>query len=233
MRIDIWSDVACPWCYVGKRRLEQALAEFPHADDVEVVWHSFELDPAAPHHGDELSTPVLARKYRRSEAEMTQMQQQLIELAAQDGLAFRLLDTVHTNTFDAHRLLHLAQAEGRQDVLKEALFAAYFTEARNVGDPAVLREVAAAVGLDAARVDEVLASDEYAAQVRADVDQARAYGATGVPFYVVDEKFGLSGAQPAELLGQVLRQAWGERQPQLQVVGGSTAEVCGPDGCTV
>lgn len=233
MRIDIWSDVVCPWCYVGKRRLEQALADFPHAEQVEVVWHSFELDPSAPQHGDELTTPVLARKYGRSEAEMRQMQQQLIDTAAADGLTFRLFDNVHTNTVDAHRLLHLALDAGRQDELKEALLAAYFTEARNVGDHDVLREVAVAAGLDAGRVDEVLASDEYAAQVRADVDRARAYGATGVPFYVVDEKYGISGAQPAELFRQVLDQAWAERQPQLQVVSaGGSGEVCGPDGCT-
>lgn len=229
MRIDIWSDVVCPWCYVGKRRLEQALADFPHAEQVDVVWHSFELDPGAPQHGDELTTPVLARKYGRGEAEMVQMQQQLIDVAAGDGLAFRLFDTVHTRTVDAHRLLHLALDSGHQDALKEALLAAYFTDARNVGDHDVLREVAVGAGLDAGRVDEVLASDEYAAQVRADVDQARAYGATGVPFYVVDGRYGISGAQPAEVFGQVLAQAWAERAPSLQVVG--TGDVCGPDGC--
>ena len=235
MKIEIWSDVVCPWCYVGKRRLETALAGFEHADDVEIVYRSFELDPSAPRHGEELSTPVIARKYGRSEDEMRQMQQQLIDLAAEEGLAFKLFETVHTNTVDAHRLLHLAletQGAAVQRELKEALLAAYFLNAENIGDDEVLRRVAVDTGLDAARVDEVLASDEYADAVAADIAQARAYGATGVPFYVVDGRYGISGAQPAETFSQVLTQAWAETHPALRTVGGD-AEACGPDGCPI
>jgi predicted DsbA family dithiol-disulfide isomerase len=233
--IEIWSDVVCPWCYVGKRRLESALAQFPHRDEVEVVYRSFELDPTAPVHGHELSTGVIARKYGRSEAEMRQMQQQLIDLAAEEGLAFKLFETVHTNTVDAHRLLHLALETGGpalQRELKEALLSAYFEQARNVGDHDVLTEIAVAVGLDETRVREVLASDEYAAAVAADVAQARAYGATGVPFFVVDAAYGVSGAQPAEVFSQVLQQAWTAAHPVLQTVGGD-ADACGPDGCAI
>lgn len=239
MKIEIWSDVVCPWCYVGKRRLETAMAGFEHAEHVEIVYRSFELDPSAPQHGHELSTGVIARKYGRSEAEMRQMQQQLIDLAAEEGLAFRLFDTVHTNTVDAHRLLHLALESGGpalQRELKEALLSAYFEQARNIGDHDVLTEVAVATGLDAGRVAEVLASDEYADAVAADVAQARAYGATGVPFFVVDQKYGVSGAQPAETFSQVLEQAWAEAHPVLQTVGGDTgadAGACGPDGCAI
>lgn len=238
VRIEIWSDVVCPWCFVGKRRLESALAEFPHRDEVEVVYRSFELDPSAPAHGHELSTGVIARKYGRSEAEMRQMQQQLSDLAAQEGLAFRLFDTVHTNTVDAHRLLHLALATdgaARQRELKEALLSAYFEQARNVGDHDVLTEVAVAAGLDESRVREVLASDEYAAAVAADVAQARAYGATGVPFFVLDSKFGISGAQPKEVFAQALQQAWADAHPVLQTVGGDAGSdaTCGPDGCAI
>jgi predicted DsbA family dithiol-disulfide isomerase len=239
MRIEIWSDVVCPWCYVGKRRLETALAGFDHADEVEVVYRSFELDPTAPRHGTELSTGVIARKYGRPEAEMRQMQQQLIELAAQEGLAFRLFDTLHTNTVDAHRLLHLALETGGpalQRDLKEALLSAYFEQARNVGDHDELTAIAVTAGLDEARVREVLAGEEYADAVAADIDQARAFGATGVPFFVVDRKYGISGAQPAEVFSQVLDQAWTESHPVLQTVGGdagSDAGVCGPDGCPV
>lgn len=235
MRIEIWSDVVCPWCYVGKRRLETALAGFEHADDVEVVYRSFELDPSAPEHGHELSTGVIARKYGRSEAEMRQMQQQLTDLAAEEGLAFRLFETVHTNTVDAHRLLHLALETGgpaRQRELKEALLSAYFEQARNVGDHDVLTEIAVAAGLDEARVRGVLASQEYADAVAADIAQARAYGASGVPFFVVDQKYGVSGAQSAEVFAQVLRQAWADAHPVLQTVGGD-AEACGPDGCAI
>jgi len=234
MRIEIWSDVVCPWCFVGKRRLETALAGFEHADEVEVVYRSFELDPTAPAHGHELSTGVLARKYGRPEAEMRQMQQQLIDLAAEEGLAFRLFDTVHTNTVDAHRLLHLALEAGGpalQRELKEALLSAYFEQAEDVGDHDVLARIAVGVGLDEARVREVLAGREYADAVAADV-AARAYGATGVPFFVVDRAYGISGAQPAEVFAQVLDQAWTASHPVLQTVGGD-AEACGPDGCDV
>lgn len=235
MRIEIWSDVVCPWCYVGKRRLETALAGFEHAGEVEVVYRSFELDPSAPRHGHELSTPVIARKYGRSEAEMRQMQQQLIDLAAEEGLAFKLFETVHTNTIDAHRVLHLALDTGGarlQRELKEALLAAYFVDARNVGDHDVLTEVAVAAGLDEARVREVLAGTDYLDAVEADIAQARAYGATGVPFFVVDQKYGVSGAQPAGVFSQVLEQAWTASHPVLQTVGGD-AEACGPDGCAI
>lgn len=235
MRIEIWSDVVCPWCFVGKRRLESALAGFEHADEVEVVYRSFELDPSAPTHGHELSTGVLARKYGRSEAEMRQMQQQLVDLAAEEGLAFRLFDTVHTNTVDAHRLLHLALETGGpalQRDLKEALLSAYFEQAEDVGDHDVLTKVAVGAGLDEDRVLAVLAGREYADAVAADVAQARAYGATGVPFFVVDRAYGISGAQPAEVFSQVLDQAWAASRPVLRTVGGD-AEACGPDGCAV
>ena len=239
MRIEIWSDVVCPWCYIGKRRLETALAGFEHADDVEVVYRSFELDPSAPRHGHELTTGVLARKYGRTEAQMRQMQEQLIATAAEEGLAFRLLENVHTNTIDAHRILHLALETGGpalQRDLKEALLAAYFVRAEDVGDHAVLRAAATEAGLDEARVAEVLASDEYADAVQADIAQARAYGATGVPFFVVDRKYGVSGAQPADVFSRVLEQAWAESHPVLDLVGSSGSGdgvVCGPDGCAI
>jgi predicted DsbA family dithiol-disulfide isomerase len=238
MRIEIWSDVVCPWCYIGKRRLEKALAGFEHAADVEVVYRSFELDPSAPRHGHESTLMTLARKYGRSEDRMRGMMQHVIDTAAEEGLAFRLFDNVHTNTVDAHRLLHLALDSGGpelQSSLKEALLAAYFEDAEDVGDHDVLAKLATSAGLDEDRVRDVLAGQEYADEVAADVAQARAYGATGVPFFVVDQKYGVSGAQPAEVFDRVLRQAWSERQPALQVVGSDTAdaEVCGPDGCAV
>ena len=221
MRIEIWSDVVCPWCYVGKRRLETALAAFEHRDEVEVVYRSFELDPSAPQHGHELTTGVLARKYGRSEAEMRQMQQQLIDVAAEEGLAFRLFDNVHTNTVDAHRLLHLALAEGGpalQRELKEALLAAYFVRAEDVGDHDVLRTaVAAAVGLDDGAGRRGAGHRRVRRRGRRPTSrQARAYGATGVPFFVVDQRYGVSGAQPAEVFSQVLERAWAERDPALQ-----------------
>jgi predicted DsbA family dithiol-disulfide isomerase len=233
MRIEIWSDIACPWCYIGKRRLETAVDGFEHGDDVEVVYRSFQLDPTAPTTVTETAQQMLATRYGVSPAEAAQMQARVTELAAAEGMAWRHDETLHANTLDAHRLLHLAKEEGRQGVLKEALFAANFVEARNLADHAVLREIAVGAGLPAERVDAVLAGDEFAADVRADVDRARAYGATGVPFFVVDEKYGVSGAQPTELFGQLLERAWRDSHPAVELVTGTADGACGPDGCAI
>ena len=233
MKIEIWSDVVCPWCYIGKRRLESALAGFEHADEVEVVWHSYQLDPGAPSEPIDSVAEHLGRKYGGGPAAGAQMIDRVEAVAAEEGLVYRLHQAQRANTLDAHRLLHLAIEEsgpGIQDRLKEALLVAYLTEARNVADHDVLRDVAVDAGLDRSRVDEVLAGVDYAAAVQADIDQANAYGTGGVPFFVVDGRYGVSGAQPAEAFGEVLRRAWAEREPSLQMVGGN--EVCGPDGCT-
>jgi len=234
VRIDIWSDVVCPWCYIGKRRLESALADFEHAEAVEVRWHSYQLDPGAPSEPTESVAEHLGRKYGGGPAAGAQMIDRVEAVAAEEGLIYRLHQAQRANTVDAHRLLHLAFDEHGAEVqgrVKEALLAAYFTDARNVADHGVLREVATGAGLDPARVDQVLASDRYAADVQADIDQANGFGAGGVPFFVIDGKYGVSGAQPAETFRQVLDRAWAEREPSLQMVGGD--DVCGPDGCDV
>jgi len=153
-------------------------------------------------------------------------------VAAAVGLTFNHADAPHARTVTAHRLLHLAAAEGRQGVVKEALLAAYFLRGENVGDHDTLRRVAVEAGLDGARVDEVLASEEYLEAVHDDIARARAYGATGVPFFVVDEKYGVSGAQPTEVFSQLLERAWADAHPAVEMVGGPAAE-CGPDGCPV
>ena len=238
MRIDIWSDVVCPWCSIGKRRLERALSDFPHRDDVEVVYHSFLLDPGAPTEPSQTAQEMLARKYGLTPADAAEKQAMVIQVAAEEGMDWRRHpESPHVGTVDAHRLLHLALAEGgpaQQATLKDALLQAYFGGARNVADHAVLREIATAVGLDAGRVEEVLAGGEYADAVAADISQARAYGATGVPFFVVDERYGVSGAQPAEVFTQVLERAWADSRPVLEAVPGAAgADACGPDGCAI
>jgi len=195
------------------------------------VLRSFELDPTAPVGSSEPMVDVLASKYGVGHDEAVAMMARTEDLAAAEGLEMHMDKTLHSNTVDAHRLLHLAHEEGRQDELKEALLAAYFLHARNVADHDVLAGVAAEVGLDEVRVKEVLTSSEYADAVEADVRQAVAYGATGVPFFVVDQKYGVAGAQPADVLGQVLERAWTESRPALDVVGGEDA--CGPDGCAI
>jgi predicted DsbA family dithiol-disulfide isomerase len=234
MLIEIWSDVVCPWCYIGKRRLEKALLEFDHADEVEVRWRSFQLDPGAPTEPTESTSVMLARKYGQTPEGARRMQDQVEAVAAEEGLVLRLGDTLHLNTVDAHRVIHLAHELGGTDLqgrVKEALLDAYFARGRNLADHAVLREVAVASGLDAARVEEVLAGSAYTDEVWADMEQAQAYGASGVPFFVVDRKYGVSGAQPAETFAQVLERAWSETHPAIQVLAGG--EECGPDGCAV
>ena len=234
MQIEIWSDVVCPWCYIGKRRFEAALATFEHADDVEIVWRSFELDPSAPKEPVETVAEALGRKYGGGPEAGTQMVDRVEAVAAEEGLLFRHHQSLRVNTVDAHRVLHLALETGGpalQGRLKEALLAAYFVETENVADHDTLLRIAAGVGLDEVRVKEVLTGDEYADAVEADVREAVSLGATGVPFYVVDRKYGIAGAQPGEVFAQVLEKAWAESHPTLDVVGG--AEACGPDGCAL
>ena len=229
MRIEIWSDVVCPWCYIGKRRLESALEEFPH--EVEILWRSYQLDPGAPAVPTETVAESLGRKYGGGAEAGRAMIDRVEAVAAEEGLLFRHHESLRANTTDAHRLLHLAHAEGLQGDLKEALLDAYFVQTQNVADHGTLRKIASGVGLDAQRVDDVLGSEEYLDEVWADISRAQAYGATGVPFFVVDGKYGVSGAQPTEVFAQVLERAWGESHPTLEVIGGDDA--CGPDGCAV
>jgi predicted DsbA family dithiol-disulfide isomerase len=211
--IDVWSDVVCPWCYIGKRHLETALAEYAQRDDavdVAVRWHSYELDPQAPKTREGTYVDALATKFGRPAGEVETMLGDMTARAAGVGLDYHFDIAKHANTFDAHRLLHLAAVHGVQDALKESLFRAVFTEGRTVSDPATLRELAVEVGLDGDLVDKTLAGDGYADEVRADIEQAADYGISGVPFFVFDRRLAVSGAQPAEVLLQALDRATSE-----------------------
>jgi predicted DsbA family dithiol-disulfide isomerase len=232
LRIDIWSDIACPWCYVGKRRLEQALARFSHRDDVEVVWRAFELDPSAPRVRDPQQSYAerLARKYSTTPAQGQAMIDRMVDTAAGDSLALRFDHIRPGNTFDAHRLLHLAHERGLQDALKERLLRAYLTEGQAIGEPDVLAPLAREVGLDEREVADLLAGDRYAAEVRQDEALARELGISGVPFFVLAGRLGVSGAQPADVLLGALDRAWREFCPP-EIVPIVEGAVCGPDGC--
>src|SRR4051812_25528199 len=239
MKVEIWSDVVCPWCYVGKRRFEQALARFAHADEVEVkvVYRAFELDPGAPRERTGDHNEHLARKYGLTVERAQQMNAQMTETAAAEGLDFRFDVMRGGNTFDAHRLLHLARDRGKQLELKERLLLATFTEGEPIGDQTALVRLAVDAGLDKAEVTEVLDSNRYADAVRHDEQQAASYGISGVPFFVIDGKYGVSGAQPADVLVQVLEQAYGESRP-LTMVGrpdaaADTAGACDDGSCAV
>ncbi|BCL31537.1 DsbA family oxidoreductase [Streptomyces aurantiacus] len=234
MRVEIWSDIACPWCYVGKARFEKALDAFPHRDGVEVVHRSFELDPGRAKGDIQAVIPMLTEKYGMSEAQAQAGEENLGTLAAAEGLAYRAQGRDTGNTFDMHRLLHLAKERGRQDELMQAFYEANFTEERSVfGDDERLVELAAGAGLGEDEVRKVLADPAaYADDVRADEREAAELGANGVPFFVLDRKYGVSGAQPAEVFTQALEQAWASHSP-LKLIQQDDAEACGPDGCAV
>jgi predicted DsbA family dithiol-disulfide isomerase len=210
MRVEIWSDVVCPWCYLGKRRFEQALAGFEHRGDVQVEYRSFELDPTAPADTTTPTVELLADKYGMSPAQASKAQREMEERAAGDGLTFRMGSLRRGNTRDAHRLIQLAKDRGRQQEMVERLHRAYFTEEDSVFDHEALTRLAVEAGLDRDEAASVLASDAYGEQVDTDEAMARALGATGVPLFVVDRKYGISGAQPADTITQVLERAWSE-----------------------
>lgn len=207
MRVDIWSDLVCPWCYVGKRRFEKALAGFAGREDVQVVHHSFQLNPAAPRDQATNRRDMLMQKYRLSPAQVDEMDARMTRTAAAEGLDYHLEGTVSGNTFDAHQLVHLAFDRGKQDAVIERLYRAYFTERRSLFDQASLIELAAEAGLDPAEAQAALREGRYAAAVQADIDAARQLGATGVPFFVIDERYGVSGAQSPEVFLDVLTKA--------------------------
>jgi predicted DsbA family dithiol-disulfide isomerase len=210
LTVDIWSDVVCPWCYIGKRRFEAALAQFEHRDDVTVLWHSFELDPDAPPIAEGRSAERLAAKYGMTVEEAARRQAEITTLAAQDGLTYDLAESRGGNTFDAHRLIHLAAEHGLGNAAMERLMQAYFSEREAIGDPDTLQRLAVEAGLPAEEVREVLEGERYADAVRADERAATQIGVRGVPFFVLGRKYGVSGAQPAEVLLQALQQAWDE-----------------------
>lgn len=208
MRIDIWSDVICPWCYIGKRRFERALSDFEHAGEVQLHWRSFELDPNAPPVREGDPTARLVRKYGITVDQAQAANDRLMHLAAAEGLDYHLESTRSGNTFAAHRLLHLAGQRGLQGELKERLLAAYFSEGEAIGDPAVLLAQATAVGLEGSEVRELLEGDAYANDVRADEAEAAEREITGVPFFLLGGRFGIPGAQEVDTILAMLRRAW-------------------------
>ncbi len=242
MRIDIWSDIVCPFCYIGKRRLEAALERFEHRDQVEVHWHSFELDPNAPVGAQESTVEHVAGKYGIPLQQARANNAGLAAQAATVGLQFNWEDALTANTFDAHRLVHLAATKSPEmaDELEERLMRAFFTEGFAVDDRDVLLDIASDAGLNTEEAEAVLDSDRFADDVRADQATARNIGISGVPFFVFAEKYAVSGAQPLEVFENALATAWAETQPKpFEMVGGlggtvdESAPVCGPEGCDI
>ncbi len=230
MKVEVWSDVVCPWCYIGKRHLEQALEQFEHSDEVELVWRSFELDPRAPAKREGPLFEHLARKYGTSLAQAEAMGERVADAARGVGLDFQFGKAQSGNTFDAHRLLHEAHAQGLGDAFKERVMKAYFCEGLLPSDHEALEALAVEVGLDAEKAREVLASDKWAQDVRQDEVKAHDIGVRGVPFFLFGEKFGASGAQPVEHLLVGLKRAWDENTPVDAPEEDAT--VCTPEGCS-
>jgi predicted DsbA family dithiol-disulfide isomerase len=238
MQVEIFSDVVCPWCAVGKRRFEAALDRFEHADQIDVVWRAFELDPDAPARREGDQVERIARKYGITRQQAAEANDGLTATAAAEGLDFHFERARSGNTFNAHRLLHYARSAGAgvQDALKERLFVAYFTEGAAIGDPETLLRLATDVGLDPSECSDILAGDRYADEVRDDEREALELGVTGVPFFVVDGKFGIPGAQDADTILDVLQRAWTRAHPLEVVVATrdtSGGAVCEGDSCAV
>lgn len=229
MRVDIWSDVVCPFCYIGKKRLEHVAEQA--GIELDIHWHSFELDPNAPVKHDTSNTERLAQKYGRSYAEMEEMERNVAAMAAVEGIDFQWQKANSGNSFNAHRIIHLAQSKGLGNEAEEAFFHAYMTEGLAIGEREVVEEIASRIGLDHAEVEYVLDSDELADFVRHDEKIAHEQlNVTGVPFFIFDQKLALSGAQPREIFLQALQQA---QSASTQEIEQTDAAQCNDDQCEI
>jgi len=235
MKVEIWSDYVCPWCYIGKRRFEAALNQFEGREEVEVVYRSFELNPDADRDGNPGVVDMLAQKYGMSREQAAERVRMVTEIAREEGLEYRMDRAVQTNTFDAHRLAHFAAARGRLGDMAERLLKAHFSDSLHLGNREVLADLAAEVGLDRAEALEALESGAFAEEVRRDEREAALIGVRGVPFFVFNRKYAVSGAQPADVFARVLRQAWSEERPLKVIAGGEAGDAgaCGAEGCEI
>ena len=235
--VQIWSDIACPWCYIGKRRFEKALESFEHSDEVKVSWRSYQLDPTLPQHDHRSEVDYLVASKGIPRDTVEQMLGQVAEHAKGEGLEYDFDNLVVANSRRAHRVLQAAKLAdaadggGRTDALKEALLAAHFVDGENIGDPEVLVRLGAEAGIDQSETRDAIDSEELDEAVDRDIQEAAAIGVRGVPFFVFANKYGVSGAQPPEVFRQALETVWGERTPGLITLDGSAGEACGPEGC--
>lgn len=234
MKVEIWSDVMCPFCYIGKRKFEQALAKFPQKDNIEIVWKSYQLSPDMKTDPSKSINQYLAENKGWTLEYAKQMNDYVTNMAAEVGLKYNMDKAVPANSFDAHRLSHLAAKHGLQDKMEEALFKAYFTDGKNTADKTTLLELGKQVGLDEAEVRKTLESNEYASNVKADIAEAQAIGVNGVPFFVFDRKYAVSGAQSPAAFLQTLEKSFAEWSKTNSLIEldtkDTTGGVCTPDG---
>lgn len=232
MKIEIWSDYMCPFCYIGKRRFEEALELFPHKEQVEVIYRSYELNPNELRDTDQTTYDSLAKKYGMSVQEAKSMTENVVAQARTVGLNYNFDSIKPTNSFDAHRLTHFAAEQGKAKEMTEVLFSAYFEKGEHIGSREVLIRLAGEVGMEAKQVEKILNESSYAEEVRRDEKEGADLGIQGVPFFVIDRKYGISGAQPLQVFTDALTQAWSESQP-LKVIGGSSDTLCTDDSCGI
>lgn len=233
MKVEIWSDILCPFCYIGKRRFEKALEQFPHKENVEIIYRSFELNPAAPKHYDGNMHTLLANKYGISYEEAKANNDNVAKQAASLGLIYNFDTIIPTNSFDAHRLIHFAATKGKMAEMVEHLFIAYFIDSKNISDIETLTDIAAQIGLDKSETIATLQSDAYANEVRADEQEGSALNITGVPFFVLNRKFAVSGAQPTDVFLNALQKAWEDEQPLEILNDAMNEEGCSDGACAV
>jgi predicted DsbA family dithiol-disulfide isomerase len=236
MKIEVWSDYVCPFCYIGKRRLEEALEQFPHKDQVEVEFKSFELDPNSPKNIDQSIHEVLAKKYGMSLEQAKQANQGVGQQAETVGLTFNFDEMKPTNTFDAHRLAKFAKTQGKEASVSEKLLQAYFTDSKHIGNIETLADIAEASGLNRQEAVDVLRdTNAYANDVRKDESLAQQYGVRGVPYFVINQKYAISGAQPAQTFIGALQKVWEEESPTPVLQDLSTEEdvSCADGNCAI
>ena len=229
MKIEIWSDIVCPFCYIGKRKFEKALETFIAKDKVEIEWRSFQLDPQMEYTPGKSIHAYLAERKGCSEAEAKQMNDAMSNMAKEVGLEYNFDIAVINNTINAHRLLHFAKTKGIQSAMKEKLFHAYYTEGKNICDIDTLATLAATLGLNADEVKAILLSDVFTKEVELDQYYAQQVGARGVPFFVFNNKYAVSGAQPTDVFKELLEKVWKEETPLIEVED-LTGAACAPDG---
>ncbi|MBO9604462.1 MAG: DsbA family oxidoreductase [Paenibacillaceae bacterium] len=230
MKVEVWSDIMCPFCYIGKRRFEAALEQFPQKDKVEVVYRSFQLDPNAERFPQQDTYEMVAKKYGLSRERAQAMHDNLVQQAKSVGLDFRFENAIPANSLDAHRLIHYAGTLGKREAVVELMFKAYFTNGTHIGKIEQLADVAAEAGIDREAVLAVLRSDKFADEVRAECREASRLGANGVPYYVIDRKYAVSGAQPSDFFLGALQQAWDEAHPLVSLNDSEAGDSCGVDG---
>ncbi len=234
MKVEVWSDIACPFCYIGKRNYEGALQQFAGKDDVEIVWKSFQLDPNIDEDASKNKDvyQYLSERKGISRERVEQMHAQVTQMAKEAGLDYHLDKTLMANSFKAHRLIQKAKEKGLGDAAEERLFYAHFTEGKDFSDVAVLKQLGQEIGLQEADIDEALRNEYYSVQVMKDIDEARMIGVNGVPFFVFDRKYAVSGAQPSGSFLQVLEKAHGEWRKENPIIKLEVSEgaSCTPDG---